>query len=197
MGVISLLVSVLASTVSLDQTITNGLSSLGTLTAPPLPKFLENNPLPDGFPWGDRSCTDTNPYTDAPDTGVVRTYDFAISRGVLSPDGYEKRMILVNGQFPGPIIEANWGDTIQVTVHNNLTDNPGGTSIHWHGFLQHQSQWMDGTPGISTITLDICKADMSRVYAVSDRARKIFPIQIPCRTLRDIMVSCTLFRSIC
>jgi hypothetical protein len=27
---------------------------------------------------------------------------------MASPDGFQKEVILVNGQFPGPIIEANW-----------------------------------------------------------------------------------------
>jgi hypothetical protein len=35
--------------------------------------------------------------------------------------------IQVNGQYPGPTIEANWGDTIRVTVTNGLTDN--GTDV--------------------------------------------------------------------
>ena len=34
---------------------------------------------------------------------------------VLAPDGVAKDMIVVNGQFPGPTIEANWGDWIEGT----------------------------------------------------------------------------------
>lgn len=29
-------------------------------------------------------------------------------------DGVNKTGLYINGQFPGPTIEANWGDTIQV-----------------------------------------------------------------------------------
>ena len=43
-------------------------------------------------------------------------------------------MVLINGQFPGPLVEANWGDEISVTVHNRLEDPEDGTSLHWHGF---------------------------------------------------------------
>jgi len=43
-------------------------------------------------------------------------------------------MLVANGQFPGPMIEANWGDWIEVAVTNDLVIE--GTSIHWHGFLQ-------------------------------------------------------------
>jgi hypothetical protein len=56
-----------------------------------------------------------------PNTGVIRSYDFTIARGEIAPDGYQKQVILINGQFPGPPIEANWGDTIQVTVSLKTT----------------------------------------------------------------------------
>ena len=79
-------------------------------------------------------------------TGIVRSYDFVIERGYKSPDGVNKSVILINGQFPGPMIEANWGDTIQVTVHNNI-DNEG-TSLHWHGILQKGTPWFDGVPSV-------------------------------------------------
>ena len=46
----------------------------------------------------------------------------------------ERELIVVNGAYPGPTIEANWGDWIEVNVYNNLNE---GTSIHWHGLLQH------------------------------------------------------------
>jgi FtsP/CotA-like multicopper oxidase with cupredoxin domain len=46
-------------------------------------------------------------------------------------------------------VEANWGDMLEITVHNDIR-NPGeGTSLHWHGFLQHGSQWDDGVPAFS------------------------------------------------
>lgn len=45
------------------------------------------------------------------------------------------------------MIEANWGDWIEVAVTNDLVIE--GTSIHWHGFLQTGTPYMDGTPAIS------------------------------------------------
>ena len=58
-----------------------------------------------------------------PDTGVTRTYNFKVAYGDIAPDGVEKNAILINGQFPGPLIEANWGDWIEVhvrTIFQNL-----------------------------------------------------------------------------
>jgi FtsP/CotA-like multicopper oxidase with cupredoxin domain len=65
----------------------------------------------------------------------------------MSPDGTPRLMQVFNGQYPGPEIVADWGDTLQITVKNSLKDN--GTSIHWHGFRQLHSNQMDGTNGIT------------------------------------------------
>ena len=81
---------------------------------------------------------------------MVRRYDFSISRGVISPDGYNKSAILINNQYPGPTIEANWGDTFAITVTNNLEpESEEGLSMHWHGIRQQQTPWFDGVPGVS------------------------------------------------
>ncbi|KUJ13615.1 uncharacterized protein LY89DRAFT_709299 [Mollisia scopiformis] len=108
-------------------------------------------PLPQGFPWGTRTANNTNPrktLDDPPPTGVIRRYDFTIQRSKIAPDGYLKKVLLINGQFPGPQIEANWGDTIQVTVRNEITNPEEGTALHWHGILQRTSQWFDGVPSV-------------------------------------------------
>ncbi|KAF4624417.1 hypothetical protein G7Y89_g13754 [Cudoniella acicularis] len=84
----------------------------------------------------------------APNTGVIRSYDFTVSRGQIAPDGYQKDVLLINNQFPGPLIEANWGDTIQVTVHNQISNPSEGTSMHWHGLLQKGTPWYDGIPSV-------------------------------------------------
>ncbi|KAI1421018.1 Cupredoxin [Xylaria sp. FL1777] len=88
------------------------------------------------------------------DTGFVisdqprtREYVFNISEALAAPDGFQKPMILANGQSPGPLIEANTGDTIRVHV-NNLMSN-WSTSIHWHGIDQRNTTWMDGVIGVS------------------------------------------------
>ncbi|SLM35034.1 multicopper like protein [Lasallia pustulata] len=134
---------------ALSQTQTNGGCLLGTHNAPNPPPFLTNNPIANGYPWGTLSASNTNPYTNSPNTGVVRSYDFTIERGTIAPDGFERSVILINGQFPGPTIEANWGDTIQVTTHNNIANPAEGTALHWHGFLQQGSEWEDGVPAVS------------------------------------------------
>lgn len=137
---------------ALPQPKTNGRSWLGTFNAPWLAPFLGGfgwGSNTNGAPWGGRTAKGTNPYTSAPNTGVVRSYTFTIGRQVMAPDGVQRDMLVVNGQFPGPTIEANWGDTISVTVVNNITGPDEGTSFHWHGLLQSHTEYEDGVPGIS------------------------------------------------
>ena len=76
------------------------------------------------------------------------TYNFNIARGVISPDGVNRSALLINGAFPGPTIEANWGDTITVNVCNKITGPEEGTSFHWHGLLQKATPWYDGVPAV-------------------------------------------------
>jgi FtsP/CotA-like multicopper oxidase with cupredoxin domain len=80
---------------------------------------------------------------------VIRSYDFTISRGFNSADGFNKSVMLINNRFPGPLIEANWGDTIQVKVTNDIRNPEEGTSLHWHGLPQKLSPWYDGVPSVS------------------------------------------------
>ncbi|KAI9659366.1 MAG: hypothetical protein M1821_001624 [Bathelium mastoideum] len=122
----------------------NPTKSLGSST---LPAFL-NSSHANAAPWGNRTVRDTPPW-DVPETGVTRSYDFTVRRGVVAPDGVNKSSILVNDQYPGPLVEANWGDWIEVTVHNEIYDPLEGTSLHWHGIPQNGTPWYDGAASVS------------------------------------------------
>lgn len=132
----------LNTSAALPQLVTNGASQLGTLQAPTFPLQL---PASD---WGSRSADNANPYTHSPNTNYVRSYDFHIKRGTIAPDGYQRDVLLINDQFPGPTIEANWGDIINVNVHNEISGPEEGTALHWHGILQTASPWEDGVPSV-------------------------------------------------
>lgn len=47
-----------------------------------------------------------------------------------SPDGFEREMILINDQFPGPLLEVQQDEWVEVTVINKM---PFNTTIHYHG----------------------------------------------------------------
>ncbi|KAM0694950.1 hypothetical protein Q7P36_005306 [Cladosporium allicinum] len=139
-----------------DATLTNadqvGNSTWGTLCQPTFPKWLDHDDGSkySGAPWGDKTTknSDATVRDDVPNTGDTRYYDFNITRDQISTDGVLRDVILINGQFPGPIIEANWGDWIEVTVHNNIEHPFEGTAVHWHGLLQRDTQWYDGVPAV-------------------------------------------------
>lgn len=78
----------------------------------------------------------------------VREYDFTISMALAAPDGFWKPMVLVNGQSPGPLIEACTGDTVRVRVTNALPNN-ASTSVHFHGIDQRGTPWADGVAGVT------------------------------------------------
>ena len=99
-------------------------------------------------PWGDLTAVESCP-TDMPTTHVTRCFDWYLTRGTLSPDGVPGDVILVNGEFPGPVIEANWGDNIEVNVHNEIYGPEETTVMHWHGMNQLATPWADGVATIS------------------------------------------------
>ncbi|KAF2436781.1 hypothetical protein EJ08DRAFT_2725 [Tothia fuscella] len=77
---------------------------------------------------------------------MTRNFHWVIEDAIRNPDGVYRPMVLVNQQFPGPLIECNEGDTIIVEVENKATN---ATSIHWHGIYQNGTSFMDGTVGIT------------------------------------------------
>lgn len=96
--------------------------------------------------WCDYSLQ-TNFYEEVPDTGVVREFYWTITNTTLAPDGRERQVWTVNGSFPGPTLIADWGDTVVVHVTNELDFN--GTSIHWHGIRQNQTNPQDGVTSVT------------------------------------------------
>ena len=74
-------------------------------------------------------------------------------RKILSPDGFAKSVITVNGQFPGPMLNGSIGDVMVITVLNNL---PFGEqlSVHWHGINQINTSWSDGAAGITNCPIE-------------------------------------------
>ncbi|KAI0969502.1 multicopper oxidase-domain-containing protein [Xylaria arbuscula] len=82
--------------------------------------------------------------------GVVRTFNWEVTEhdNWTGPDGRVKsKVMLVNNQYPGPTLKADWGDTVVVTIKNSLRLE--GTSFHWHGIRQLGTNIQDGTNGVT------------------------------------------------
>jgi iron transport multicopper oxidase len=70
----------------------------------------------------------------------------------LAPDGFKRSTITVNGQYPGPPILMNKGDSLTVTVNNKLTDPTmrRSTSLDLDGIFANTDQlYLEGTPFVT------------------------------------------------
>lgn len=75
-------------------------------------------------------------------TGKVREFNLVAKEAdVTIAPGVTVKAITYNGQVPGPTIRVTEGDTLRVTLKNELSK---ATSIHWHGL--HVPNNMDGVP---------------------------------------------------
>lgn len=75
--------------------------------------------------------------------------NFSIRNETRNINGTPRTMQLVNGQFPGPCIQANLNDRIIVKVINqpsSLGHSSQNVSLHWHGLHLNGSPQFDGTP---------------------------------------------------
>ncbi|KAF3765652.1 hypothetical protein M406DRAFT_339052 [Cryphonectria parasitica EP155] len=86
---------------------------------------------------------------EATPRGITREYWLEVDGDfLLTADGFPKTSGKVfNKQYPGPLIEACWGDELVIHVKNNYTAN--GTAIHWHGIRQLNTMQMDGVNGVT------------------------------------------------
>lgn len=80
--------------------------------------------------------------------------EWRVTKELRSPDGVEKDIYLINGQFPGPTIEAMSGDKLEINVFNDIkNDDKDGIAIHWHGLSMKGANEMDGTVGVTQCTI--------------------------------------------
>lgn len=80
--------------------------------------------------------------------GIVRKYTLDAASMTLYADGFKNPYGKVfNQAFPGPWLQACWGDQLEVNVTNYLQFN--GTTVHWHGIRQLHTMEMDGVNGVT------------------------------------------------
>jgi manganese oxidase len=61
-----------------------------------------------------------------------------------------------NGQIPGPMIQTDVGDQVEIEVTNEL---PMGTDVHWHGIILPNDQ-----DGVAPLTQDLIEPGESFTY---------------------------------
>ncbi|PSS00019.1 Laccase-15 like [Actinidia chinensis var. chinensis] len=70
-----------------------------------------------------------------------RRYRFVVREAWYTRLCETKKILTVNGQFPGPTIYAHKGETLIVDVYNRGKDN---ITLHWHGVKLERYPWSDG-----------------------------------------------------
>lgn len=75
--------------------------------------------------WSDGFDINTDYELETPE-GITRTFDLEITEidNWTGPDGIVKeKVMLINGQYPGPVLYADWGDTLVINVVNSMVTN--------------------------------------------------------------------------
>ncbi|CAN1225295.1 L-ascorbate oxidase homolog [Linum grandiflorum] len=73
-----------------------------------------------------------------------RFYTWTVTYGTTSPLGVPQRVILINGQFPGPRLDVVTNDNLVLNLINKL-DVP--FLLTWNGIKQRKNSWQDGVVG--------------------------------------------------
>ncbi|CAI6093569.1 unnamed protein product [Clonostachys chloroleuca] len=122
----------------------HGSSNVEQDHAPQLVQYKEELPVIPRLRDGSEYLLNPAWASGAPPT--TREYFWTIVDAELNPDGIYRPMMLINNQFPGPLVECNEGDRIIVHIENRAVN---ATSIHFHGLFQNGTNTMDGTVGIT------------------------------------------------
>ncbi|KAF2025781.1 hypothetical protein EK21DRAFT_103703 [Setomelanomma holmii] len=77
---------------------------------------------------------------------VTRQFRFELTWAKGAPDGHEREMVFINGQYPGPLLEIQQDDWVEIEVCNQM---PFNTTIHYHGIHQTNTPWADGVSGLT------------------------------------------------
>lgn len=69
------------------------------------------------------------------------------NRHVITLDGHQRDVIVINDHFPGPTMEVLEGSQVVVKVVNQMFHD--STTLHFHGLHQYNNLWMDGVPYVT------------------------------------------------
>lgn len=75
---------------------------------------------------------------------AIQPITWNVTYGTAAPLGKQKRVLLINGQFPGPEISTVTNVNLLINVFNSI-DEP--LLFTWNGIYQRRSSWQDGVSG--------------------------------------------------
>ncbi|XP_028799035.1 L-ascorbate oxidase homolog [Neltuma alba] len=71
-------------------------------------------------------------------------YTWDVTYGTLSPLGVPQQVILINGKFPGPLVNGSSNNNFVINVFNKLEEP---ILFTFQGVQHRKNSWQDGTPG--------------------------------------------------
>ncbi|KAJ8626850.1 hypothetical protein MRB53_020157 [Persea americana] len=77
-----------------------------------------------------------------------------------------KPLLTVNGEYPGPTIQVQEGDEVEIIVTNRVSLN---TTIHWHGVKQVRTGWADGPAYITQCPIQSNKSYTYKFRVIKQR----------------------------
>ena len=90
----------------------------------------------------------------------VQKFTLVVEHATLS--GKSKRQIAFNATVPGPMLNITLGNSVELTVVNNIDDSY--TSLHLHGIKHQTTPFSDGVPFFTQCTIPNTSGNNSFVY---------------------------------
>ncbi|KAM3434626.1 hypothetical protein MY4824_005305 [Beauveria thailandica] len=87
---------------------------------------------------------------EASASACAKKFELELTWERYAPLGISRKMLLVNGQTPGPELQFNQDD--EVTVHV-INSSPFNTTVHFHGLEMQGTPWSDGVPGVTQLEI--------------------------------------------
>uniref|UniRef100_A0A2N9FRK7 Plastocyanin-like domain-containing protein n=1 Tax=Fagus sylvatica TaxID=28930 RepID=A0A2N9FRK7_FAGSY len=96
-------------------------------------------------------------------------FDWTVSYAHRAPLGIEKQVIVINDQFPGPLLNATTNNIVHVNIHNNLTEP---FLMTWNGVQLRRNSWQDGVQGTNCPILP--GQNWTYIFQVKDQIGSFF-----------------------
>ncbi|KAG9447508.1 hypothetical protein H6P81_013636 [Aristolochia fimbriata] len=97
---------------------------------------------------------------------ATRRFHFNVEWKSVTRLCHTKKILTVNGKYPGPTISVYEGDEVEITVTNRISAN---TTLHWHGVRQMRTGWADGPAYITQCPIQSNRSYKYRFKIINQR----------------------------
>lgn len=97
---------------------------------------------------------------------ITKKFEFNVEWKTVSRLCHTKKLLTVNGEYPGPTIAVHEGDKLEINVNNRIAE---GTTLHWHGIKQQRTAWADGPSYITQCPIKGGKSYKYKFQVINQR----------------------------